>query len=124
MVSHWTGVAATLAPSFASIDEWWDASLPHTDRSAKRRMSGHLIYVWWNAWKERNRRIFNLVRLTYVQVAHLALEDINQRRLAFGLPAVGFALEPELRARRAAAVLTQHHPHFSASIAAKLVASP
>ncbi|KQJ92811.1 hypothetical protein BRADI_3g00848v3 [Brachypodium distachyon] len=95
MVATWTGeVAAPTAPS-ASVDAWWDASIPHDDKTARRRMSGHLIYVWWNVWKERNRRIFNLTRLTYVEVAYLAFEEITQRSLSFGLPVVGLPPEPD-----------------------------
>ncbi|PNT62614.1 hypothetical protein BRADI_4g05865v3 [Brachypodium distachyon] len=95
LLRAWTGEGTAPTTPFGSIDEWWDASLPHDDKAAKRRMSGHPIYIWWNAWKERNRRIFNLARLTYVEVAHLAFEDITQRRLAFGLPAASLALEPD-----------------------------
>jgi hypothetical protein len=36
-------------------------------------------------WKEQNRRIFQGVRLTYLEVAHIAHEDIRQRALAFGV---------------------------------------
>ncbi|PNT68060.1 hypothetical protein BRADI_3g35383v3 [Brachypodium distachyon] len=45
MVATWTGVDAAPTASFASVDEWWDASLPHGDKTARRRMSSHLIYV-------------------------------------------------------------------------------
>ncbi|PNT61408.1 hypothetical protein BRADI_5g14905v3 [Brachypodium distachyon] len=95
LLRTWTGEGAAPATPFGSIDEWWDASLPRDDKAAKRRMSGHLIYIWWNAGKERNRCIFNLARLTYVEVAHLALEDITNCRLAFGLPTASLALEPD-----------------------------
>ncbi|PNT63537.1 hypothetical protein BRADI_4g17095v3, partial [Brachypodium distachyon] len=95
LVCHWTGVAAAPSAPFGSLDEWWDASLPRADKVSRRRTSGNLIYVWWNVWKERNRRIFTFARLTYVEVAHLAFEEINQCSLAFSTSAVGFALEPD-----------------------------
>lgn len=94
LVCHWTGVVMAPAESFDSINEWWDASLPHTSKTARRRASGHLIYVWWNVWKERNCRIFNHSRLTFVEVAHRTFEDIIQRSVVFGLNAVGLVLEP------------------------------
>ncbi|PNT67014.1 hypothetical protein BRADI_3g19646v3 [Brachypodium distachyon] len=88
---QWTGAVAAPAESFDSINEWWDDSLPHTGKTVRRRASGHLIYVW----KERNRRIFNHSRLTYVEVAHRTFEDIIQRSVAFGLNAFGLVLEPD-----------------------------
>ena len=43
---------------------------------------GILIYMVWNLWKERNRRIFENERKTVQQVASLTKEDIMQRRRA------------------------------------------
>jgi hypothetical protein len=45
----------------------------------KKRISDRFLYVLWNAWKERNRRIFTGQRLTYLEVASIANEDILQR---------------------------------------------
>jgi hypothetical protein len=53
------------------------------DKRVKCSRSGRLLYVIWNVWKEQNRRIFQGVRLTYLEVAHIAHEDIRQRALAF-----------------------------------------
>jgi hypothetical protein len=55
------------------------------DKKTKRSRSGRLLYVIWNVWKEQNRRIFQGVRKTYMEVAHIAHEDIRQRALAFGV---------------------------------------
>jgi hypothetical protein len=55
------------------------------DKKTKRSRSGRLLYVIWNVWKERNRRIFQGVRKTYMEVAHIAHEDIRQCALAFGV---------------------------------------
>jgi hypothetical protein len=55
------------------------------DKKTMRSRSGRLLYVIWNVWKERNRRIFQGVRKTYMEVAHIAHEDIRQRALAFGV---------------------------------------
>jgi hypothetical protein len=58
------------------------------DKKTKRSRSGRLLYVIWNVWKERwNRRIFQGVRKTYMEVAHIAHEDIRQRALEFGVAA-------------------------------------
>ena len=39
--------------------------------------SGRLIYVLWNTWKERNRRIFIDKCLTYREMAHLAFDEFR-----------------------------------------------
>jgi exonuclease III len=94
-VRTWLGMG--VAPSqpvsnFPSIDAWWDAMLIGASKTDARRLSGRFLYVIWNAWKERNRRIFNGMRLTYIEVANLALEDIQQRELAFGVHGRGLAV--------------------------------
>jgi hypothetical protein len=67
----------------ATLNDWWEAMLVGVDKRVKRSRSGRLLYVIWNVWKERNRRIFQGVRLTYLEVAHITHEDIRQRNLAF-----------------------------------------
>jgi hypothetical protein len=61
----------------------------------KRRHSGRLLYVLWNAWKERNRRIFTGRRLTFLEVASLARDDIAQRDLAFAAFRQNIPAEPD-----------------------------
>jgi BarA-like signal transduction histidine kinase len=51
--------------------------------------------VLWNAWKERNRRIFTGKRLTYVEVAAIAKEDILQRERAFNTYVPAIPAEPD-----------------------------
>jgi hypothetical protein len=68
-----------------TVNDWWDAMLVGADKKTKRSRSGRLLYVIWNVWKERNKRIFQGVRMTYLEVAHIAHEDIRQRALAFGV---------------------------------------
>jgi hypothetical protein len=53
------------------------------NKKAKRSRSGRLLYVIWNVWKERNRRNFQGVRFTYLEVVHITYENIRQRALAF-----------------------------------------
>jgi hypothetical protein len=54
-------------------------------KKTKRCRNGGLLYVIWNVWKEQNKRIFQGVCMTYLEVAHIAHEDIRQRVLAFGV---------------------------------------
>jgi hypothetical protein len=42
----------------ATLNDWWEAMLVGVDKRVKRSQSGRLLYVIWNVWKERNRRIF------------------------------------------------------------------
>jgi hypothetical protein len=75
--------------SYATTSEWWDTLIGGKTSTEQRWISGRLLYVIWNAWKERNRRIFNGKRLTYVEVASIARDDILQRERAFTIYAPG-----------------------------------
>jgi hypothetical protein len=87
----------TQAPpsSFATTSEWWDILIGGKTSTEQRRISGRPLYIIWNAWKERNRRIFNVKRLTYVEVASIAREDILQRERAFTVYAPTIPVEPD-----------------------------
>jgi hypothetical protein len=50
------------------------------DKKAKHSRSGRLLYIIWKVW---NRRIFQGVRLTYLEVAHIAHEGIHLWALTF-----------------------------------------
>jgi hypothetical protein len=65
--------------------------LAGADKKTKRSRSGRLLYILLNVWKERNRRIFQGVRKTYMEVARIAHEDIQQRALAFGVATLAVA---------------------------------
>jgi hypothetical protein len=69
--------------NFSSISAWWDNMIAGKPRKDQRRISGRFLYVLWNAWKERNRRIFTGCCLTTPEVADIAREDIHQRDSAF-----------------------------------------
>jgi hypothetical protein len=81
--------------SFTSISEWWDDMIAGKPREEKRRISGCFLYVLWNAWKERNRRIFTGLRLTYPEVADITGEDILQRQRAFASFGPAIPAEPD-----------------------------
>jgi hypothetical protein len=96
MAKSWDNdVSADTRSSFISISDWWDDMLTGKPRNEQRRISGRFLYVVWNAWKERNRRIFTGLRLTYPEVADLAREDITQRQRAFTTSGQAFPPEPD-----------------------------
>ena len=64
------------------IAKWWEEAASKVPKQDRRRFSGVLIYIVWNLWKERNRRIFENKYRTVQQVASLIKEDIVQRRRA------------------------------------------
>ena len=42
----------------ACIAEWWEDAASKIPKHEHRHFNGVLIYIVWNLWKERNRRIF------------------------------------------------------------------
>ena len=61
-----------------SVDTAWCKTISSTTSIRARERSGRIIYVMWNVWKERNMRIFSVMRQTYLEVAFLALEEFRQ----------------------------------------------
>jgi len=61
------------------IAKWWEEAASKVPMQDRRRFNGILIYIVWNLWKERNRRIFENEHKTVQQVASLTKEDIMQR---------------------------------------------
>jgi len=59
---------------------WWEEAASKVPKQDRRQFNGIIIYIVWNLWKERNRRIFNNAQKTGQQVAYLTKEDIMQRR--------------------------------------------
>jgi hypothetical protein len=86
---------ATHGTSFMSINDWWDNIIEGKSVAIRRNLSGRFLYVIWNAWKERNRRIFTGHRLTYIEVAAIVKEDIAQRQRAFAPARVTIPAEPD-----------------------------
>jgi hypothetical protein len=81
--------------NFATFSDWWEDLIAGNSRQTRRLTSGRLLYVLWNVWKERNRRIFTGHRLTYVDVASMAREDIRQRERAFANCRPAIPAEPD-----------------------------
>jgi len=46
-------------PPDGSIDKYWRKCEAKLNKTQKASFDGTLIYVWWNIWKERNRRTFH-----------------------------------------------------------------
>jgi hypothetical protein len=81
--------------SFATISEWWDDMTNGKTKKERCRFSGRLLYALWNVWKERNRRVFTGQRLTYLEVASIARDDIRQRGNAFTSYGPAIPAEPD-----------------------------
>jgi hypothetical protein len=43
----------------------------------QRETMSILLYMWWNVWKECNRRVFESTQKSELQVVALAKEDID-----------------------------------------------
>jgi hypothetical protein len=65
------------------IKAWWEETSMKVPATERRRLNGMVIYIFWNIWKERNRRIFNNISETGLQVAARIKDDIEQRKRAF-----------------------------------------
>jgi hypothetical protein len=73
--------------STCSIDEDLASWLCSNARIAmlenQKRASGIILYIWWNAWNERNKRIFYFQQRSELQVAFAAKEEIDLCDQAF-----------------------------------------
>jgi hypothetical protein len=73
-----------------SLNDWWGAMLAFwKDKKTKCIHSGRILYVMSFEMFGRSgtRNIFHGVRLTYLEVTHIAHMDIRQRALAFSMDA-------------------------------------
>jgi hypothetical protein len=64
------------------LKSWWEEAATKIAKQEKRRFNGMVIYMLWNIWKERNRRIFDNAHESAMQVALRVKEDIEQRKSA------------------------------------------
>ena len=85
-VLSWKNFAVQLPhPETLSIAEWWEQTASNIPKQDCWRFNGVCIYIWWNMWKERNRRIFENKYMTAQQVASLTKEHIVQRHRAVAI---------------------------------------
>jgi hypothetical protein len=95
-VKSWDDIDPGAPPhNFATISDWWDDLIMNKPKKEQRRISGRFLYVIWNAWKERNRRIFTGKQLTYIKVASIAPDEIMQRESAFTAYAPTISADPD-----------------------------
>ena len=52
--------------------KWSEEEASKVPKQDRKWFNGILIYIVWNLWKERNRRIFENTHMTAQQVASLA----------------------------------------------------
>jgi hypothetical protein len=52
-------------------------------KAQQHKFNGMAIYIMWNIWKERNRRIFENNFQMNEQVAQRVKDDIDQHKRAF-----------------------------------------
>ena len=66
--------------NFTPLENWWSKSIFNRNKACLSQLfCQSMFYVMWNAWKERNRRIFNETTLTIVQRSFPCKEDIDKR---------------------------------------------
>ncbi|KAL6641391.1 hypothetical protein ACP70R_019572 [Stipagrostis hirtigluma subsp. patula] len=84
-VLHLPQLAGTRAQS-KDLQQWVHSLVTGASKQDKRRFMGILLYLWWEIWKERNRRIFNQVEESYLKVSDRVLSDIRCFKLAIEVP--------------------------------------
>ncbi|WVZ55170.1 hypothetical protein U9M48_005869 [Paspalum notatum var. saurae] len=75
-------------PHVGSIEDWWTTALQNKPKDKKRTIAGILMYIAWNIWKERNRRIFNNKQASPSVVFNLPKEEMDLRKSACGHPSL------------------------------------
>jgi hypothetical protein len=71
------------------LADWWELEARRVPKQDRRRFNGVVIYIMWNLWNKRNRRIFENTFKLAQQVASLTKEDIVQRERA-----MNFSVQP------------------------------
>ena len=80
---NWTLPQQTHPTNFDCIRDWWEATAKTVHKNQHRDFNGMVIYIMWNLWKERNRRIFENKFQSAKQVAERVKEDLVQYNRAF-----------------------------------------
>lgn len=78
-ICGWMNMAGLLMPEDAPrrVAEWFKQAAVSVDNTNRKKNCGAILYVWWNVWKERNRRIFQGQEKNALHVAMLTKEEID-----------------------------------------------
>ena len=80
---NWTLPQQTNPANFDCINVWWEETARTVHKNQRRDFNGLVIYIMWNLWKERNRRIFENKLQSAQQVAERVKEDLVLYKRAF-----------------------------------------
>lgn len=69
--------AAAIALQAASINNWWDRTFLLNRKGPLVNECTAAIYVAWNLWNERNRRIFEQERCTAAGLCSLIRDELG-----------------------------------------------
>jgi hypothetical protein len=64
------------------LEPWWNEALSATSGKEKIRKASIMIYVAWNIWKERNRRVFEKKTTQPRRILQLIKGDLALRASA------------------------------------------
>ncbi|RCV27893.1 hypothetical protein SETIT_5G361500v2, partial [Setaria italica] len=87
-VSDWASGMVTVPLAGSELQTWWCSSINAAAKEKRRATTAVLIYTAWNLWKERNRRIFDGIQCSELQVFFFIKEEIQLRQKACGTPSV------------------------------------
>ena len=80
---NWSLPQQTNPANFDCISVWWEEAAKTVQKNQRRDFNGLVIYIMWNLWKERNRRIFENKLQSVQQVAERVKEDLVLYKRAF-----------------------------------------
>jgi len=80
---NWSLPQQTNPANFDCISGWWEEAIKTVHKNQRRDFNGLVIYIMWNLWKERNRRIFDNKLQSVQQVAERVKEDLVLYKRAF-----------------------------------------
>lgn len=83
MVSWWSGGWIRVPEQNVSVELWWNSSLQGLARRDQRCVADVLIYIVWNIWNGRNKRIFEGIAALPARVFQLIKEQMKLRRDAY-----------------------------------------
>jgi hypothetical protein len=76
------GHVAGMATSSTSLSGWWVEIWKLHNNKVSRPQATVAVYVVWNLWKERNRRVFESKVASPLLVGSLARDELNLFELA------------------------------------------